>query len=166
MPIFLPPLRDRQEDIAPLVHHFIDKFNLRHTKTIQSISPDALQALEHFHWPGNIRELENAIEYAFIVETSSQLTFSSLPEYLRKTYRRKPSISKQVETTFLTEEMDWEKRKEDFEREFIVSALRRFQGKINVTADQSNIPKNTLLRKIKKYQIKPSDYGAKEFNIE
>lgn len=166
MPIFLPPLRDRQEDIAPLVHHFIDKFNLRHTKTIESISPDALRALENFNWPGNIRELENAIEHAFIVETTNHITLSSLPDYLRRNHRKKPAPTKPADVDFLIDEMNWEKRKEDFEKEFIISALRRFQGKINLTADQSNIPKNTLLRKIKKYQIKPSDYGAKEFHLE
>ncbi|NBV51020.1 sigma-54-dependent Fis family transcriptional regulator [bacterium] len=166
MPIFLPPLRNRHEDIAPLVHHFIDKFNLRHGKQISSISPEALKTLEHFHWPGNIRELENAIEHAFIVETSNQLSLSSLPDYIRKTSKRK-SMTPAVSESFLSAEaMDWEKRKEAFEREFIVNALKRFQGKINLTADQSNIPKNTLLRKIKKYQIKPSDYGAKELSFE
>ncbi|NBX81917.1 sigma-54-dependent Fis family transcriptional regulator, partial [bacterium] len=166
MPIFLPPLRNRHEDIAPLVHHFIDKFNLRHGKQISSISPEALKTLEHFHWPGNIRELENAIEHAFIVETSNHLSLSSLPDYIRKTSKRK-SMTPAVSESFLSAEaMDWEKRKEAFEREFIVNALKRFQGKINLTADQSNIPKNTLLRKIKKYQIKPSDYGAKELSFE
>lgn len=166
MPIFLPPLRNRQEDIAPLVHHFIDKFNLRHSKKIESISPEALTALEHFNWPGNIRELENAIEHGFIVETSHQLSFFSLPEYLRKASKRKPSISRPDAGSTSFELMDWEKRKEDFEREFIIQALKRFQGRINMTADQSNIPKNTLLRKIKKYQIKPTDYGAKELSFE
>lgn len=166
MPIFLPSLRDRQEDIAPLIHHFIDKFNLRHTKTIESISPEALNALEHFHWPGNIRELENAIEHAFIVETTNQITFFSLPEYIRKNSRRKPSISRAEHRLPSYEMMDWEKRKEDFEKEFIVQALKRFQGRINITAEQANMPKNTLLRKIKKYNIKPTDYGAKELSFE
>ena len=165
MPIFLPPLRNRQEDIAPLVHHFIDKFNLRHSKHIDAISPEALSALEQFNWPGNIRELENAIEHAFILETSNQITFFSLPDYLRKASKRKPSISRSDSASSF-EFMDWERRKEDFERDFIIQALKRFQGRINMTADQSNIPKNTLLRKIKKYQIKPSDYGAKELSFE
>jgi DNA-binding NtrC family response regulator len=165
MPIFLPPLRNRQEDIAPLVHHFIDKFNLRHSKHIDAISPEALSALEQFNWPGNIRELENAIEHAFILETSNQITFFSLPDYLRKVSKRKPSI-RRIDSASSFEFMDWERRKEDFERDFIIQALKRFQGRINMTADQSNIPKNTLLRKIKKYQIKPSDYGAKELSFE
>lgn len=165
MPLFLPPLRDRQEDIAPLVHHFIEKFNSKHSKQIESISPEALSALEHFHWPGNIRELENAIEHAFIVETTNHITFLSLPEYLRKVSKRRPNIHRKPEEPKM-EIMDWEKRKEDFEKEFIIQALKKFQGRINLTADQSNIPKNTLLRKIKKYQIKPSDYGAKELHLD
>lgn len=166
MPIFLPPLRNRQEDIAPLVHHFIDKFNLRHSKKMDSIRPEALSALEQFHWPGNIRELENAIEHAFILETSNQITFFSLPDYIRKASKKKsgPIRTDGPSTTF--EFLNWEQRKEDFEREFIIQALKRFQGRVNMTADQSNIPKNTLLRKIKKYQIKPSDYGAKELNFD
>ncbi|NBT59939.1 sigma-54-dependent Fis family transcriptional regulator, partial [bacterium] len=166
MPIFLPPLRNRQEDIAPLVHHFMDKFNLKHSKKISSIGTDALVALEHFHWPGNIRELENAIEHAFILEASDQITFSSLPDYLKKASRKKPAPLRQTEDAFSPEAMNWERRKEDFEKEFIIQALKRFQGRINMTADQSNIPKNTLLRKIRKYQIKPSDYGAKELSFE
>jgi len=162
MPIFLPPLRNRKEDIAPLVHHFMDKFNLKHSKTLSSISSQALEVLEGFHWPGNIRELENAVEHAFILEGSSQLTFQSLPDYLKKSSRRKAAISKADSS----EMMDWEKGREAFEKQFIVEALKRFNGKINLTADQSNIPKNTLLRKIRKYRITPSDYGAKEFNVD
>lgn len=166
MPIFLPPLRNRKEDIAPLAHHFIDKFNLKHSKTISSISPEALGALESFHWPGNIRELENAIEHAFILESTSQLTFQSLPDYLRKNARKRPSLTKSGTVTEEPELMDWERRREDFERQFIIEALKRFNGRINQTADQSNIPKNTLLRKIRKYGIVPSDYGAKELRFE
>lgn len=166
MPIFLPPLRNRHEDITHLVHHFIDKFNLKHSKQISSISPQALRALEGFHWPGNIRELENAIEHAFILEASDELSLSSFPDYLKhstkKATRPQPSeLSDSFNSTF-----DWETQKELFERDFIIQALRRFQGKINLTADQSRIPKNTLLRKIKKYQITPSEFGAKDMNLD
>lgn len=166
MPIFLPPLRNRKEDIAPLVHHFMDKFNIKHGKQIGSISPQALEALEGFHWPGNIRELENAIEHAFILESTSQLSFQSLPEYLKKMSRKKPLAQRTLVPEAEMDDMDWEKRREDFERQFIVEALKRFHGKINQTADQSNIPKNTLLRKIRKYGITPSDYGSKELSFD
>ena len=163
MPIFLPPLRERKEDIAALVDHFIEKFNQEHGKTITSISEDALAALEHFHWPGNIRELENAIEHGFVVESSSTLSFHSLPDYIRKA-SKKASLS--PKTTLEVDALDWERGKESFEREFILQALRKNSGKINLTAELANIPKNTLLRKIKKYNINPREYGGWEGNLE
>lgn len=163
MPIFLPPLRERREDIAGLVSHFIEKFNQEHNKTIQTISPEALAAIENFHWPGNIRELENTIEHGFVVESSSVLTFSSLPEHIKKA-SRKASLNQK--TTLQVESLDWEKGKESFEREFIVQALKKNSGRINLTAEIANIPKNTLLRKIKKYNINPREFGGWEGNLE
>jgi two-component system, NtrC family, response regulator AtoC len=163
MPIFLPPLRERREDISSLVTHFIEKFNQEHGQRIQTISPEALKALEHFHWPGNIRELENAIEHGFVVETSATLTFQSLPEYIKKASKKQQAHQL---TTLQVDSLDWEKGKESFEREFIVQALRKNSGRINLTAELANIPKNTLLRKIKKYNINPREFGGWEGQFE
>lgn len=163
MPIFLPPLRDRRDDIASLITHFIDKFNLEHSKWIETISPEALNALESFRWPGNIRELENAIEHAFVVESSSVLSYMSLPDYIRKASKKSPLAQKSIREV---ESLDWEKGKESFEREFIVQALQKNSGRINLTAEIANIPKNTLLRKIKKYNINPREFGGWEGNFE
>ncbi len=167
MPIFLPPLRERKEDIPALVHHFVDKFNQEHGMRIRGIAPEALSALEGFHWPGNIRELENAIEHAFVVEASDQISYFSLPEYLRKATRKGPLIlpSRPMPSDLQLDGMDWEKGKEAFEREFIIQALRTNRGRINLTAELANIPKNTLLRKIKKYNINPKEYGANESEL-
>jgi len=167
MPIFLPPLRERKEDIPDLVYHFMEKFNVEHGARISGISAEAIASLEAFHWPGNIRELENAIEHAFVVENTEQISFFSLPEYIRR------NVRKQSPTPLLTgkptgpilENMDWEKGKEAFEREFIIQALKSNRGRINMTAEQANIPKNTLLRKIKKYAINPREYGATESEL-
>lgn len=167
MPIFLPPLRERKDDIPALVHHFVDKFNQEHDSRIRGITPEALSTLEAFHWPGNIRELENAVEHAFVVETTDQITYFSLPEYIRKNTRRTPVITaaKTAMAVPSLENMDWEKGKEAFEREFIIQALKTNRGRINLTAEQANIPKNTLLRKIKKYQINPKEYGATDSEL-
>lgn len=167
MPIFLPPLRERKEDIPSLALHFIDKFNEEHGSRIKGIAPEALSALEAFHWPGNIRELENAIEHAFVVESGDQITFFSLPEYVRKTTRKtRPELAvKGGVDSHLFDQMDWEKGKEAFEREFIIQALKHNKGRINLTASLANIPKNTLLRKIKKYNINPGEYGAAQSEL-
>lgn len=170
MPMFLPPLRERKEDVPSLVNHFIDKFNLEHAARVKGITQEALSALENFHWPGNIRELENAIEHAFVVETSDHITFFSLPEYIRKTGRKtipmpQAPVKPGEKTIYPFDTTDWEKGKEAFEREFIIHALKSNQGRINLTAEQANIPKNTLLRKIKKYNINPKEYGATESEL-
>jgi two-component system response regulator HydG len=80
VPIFLPSLADRKNDIDTLVTNFIKKFNKQHVKRIIAVAPEALAVMKKYSWPGNIRELENVIEHAFILENSNQLTLTSLPE--------------------------------------------------------------------------------------
>ncbi len=82
MPIFLPSLKERVNDIDSMVNHFIKKFNHTHQKSITSVTPDALACIKKYDWPGNIRELENVIEHAFIMETNQVISVLSLPESL------------------------------------------------------------------------------------
>lgn len=163
MPIQLPPLRDRTEDIPNLVEHFIDKFNVLHDRKstkgeIRGIREDALNALRNYKWPGNIRELENVIERAFVLENTFYITMDSLPMELWPKTERPPSHSMDQQE-FSQVAIDFHHQKEQFERDFIVHALRRFNGRINQTVVHAGIPKNTLLRKIRKYSINPADYG-------
>lgn len=159
MPIFLPPLRDRTDDIPALVPHFIKKFSKQHGSIINSISPEALDILKSYRWPGNIRELENVIERAFIVENSNQISAESLPENLRESGKEHSS-----KTTPLgyTGPLDFDAFKDQMEKDFIVSALKVNNGRINQTVAQANIPKNTLLRKIRKYGINVKDYTGED----
>jgi two-component system, NtrC family, response regulator AtoC len=170
MPIFLPPLRERPDDIPGLVDFFIKKFAKRHQRDISSIEPHALSALTHFAWPGNIRELENVIEHCFIIENSSQITFDSLPDSVKNSARlleqqgEMPSPQSAgapgVKGAASGAPLDYDLRKEQFEKEFIINALKSNRGRINQTVAHANIPKNTLLRKIKKYGISPRDYES------
>ncbi len=80
IPIFLPSLADRKDDLDSLIHIFIKKFNQAHGKRITGMAADALTVLKRYEWPGNIRELENVIEHMFIMESSNLLTLSSVPE--------------------------------------------------------------------------------------
>jgi two-component system response regulator PilR (NtrC family) len=82
IPITLPPLRARREDIAVLVDHFIEKFSARMEIPRKRISADAMRAIEKYHWPGNVRELENVIERMIALEPSEVLTTKSLPEHI------------------------------------------------------------------------------------
>jgi DNA-binding NtrC family response regulator len=82
VPIFLPALSERKDDMEHMVNIFIRKFNLAHGKRITGISPSAMNVLKKHTWPGNIRELENVIEHAFVLEGTNILTIASLPEAL------------------------------------------------------------------------------------
>ena len=82
VPVILPSLADRKDDIDRMVQNFIKKFNETHKKSIRGISHDALNILKKHNWPGNIRELENVIEHSFVLESSQVITPVSLPESL------------------------------------------------------------------------------------
>jgi DNA-binding NtrC family response regulator len=162
MPIFLPPLRERPDDIPALAMSFLAKFSKEHGKEITSIQPECLDLMKKYRWPGNIRELENVIERAFIVESTETMTVSSLPDQIKN--ELSPAIQKQTAhpnhpVTNSSEPLDFEIFKEQAEKEFIISALKANKGKINQTVAQANIPKNTLLRKIRKYAINVKDFS-------
>ncbi|MEY4615927.1 MAG: hypothetical protein RJB66_887 [Pseudomonadota bacterium] len=152
LPIFLPPLRERGDDIPALVNHFIDKIGKKHPNSIKGISPMAIESLKRYQWPGNIRELENLIERAFIIEGTEEIQLTSLPDYVRA------SIDSGSTANNYDGPLDFDVFREQVEKDFIISALKANKGKINQTVAHANIPKNTLLRKIKKYQINPEDY--------
>lgn len=182
MPIFLPPLCERREDIDQLVDLFVQKFNKAQSKRILGVSPDALSVLRKYDWPGNIRELENIIEHAFILEETNQIQLSSLPDKILEavgidlnsipesrsveisnsdnTFEPEENIDDQELVRIPEGDLDFNKHKEAFEKEFIVKALKMFNGRINQTALHANIPKKTLLRKIEKYGIVAKDYAT------
>lgn len=162
MPIFLPPLRERPDDIPVLANTFLQKFSKMHEKKLVQIDADCLEAMKKYRWPGNIRELENIIERAFIVETGSHMTKAMLPEQVLKEVGSKPTVnsaSPMSATISSSEPLDFEVFKEQAEKDFIVNALKANKGKINQTVAQANIPKNTLLRKIRKYNINVKDFS-------
>ncbi len=176
LPVQLPPLRERKNDIEALCRYFIDRFNQRYRKNITGIRPDALQALKAHPWPGNIRELENVIEHAFVLESEHEIHAESLPEKIKgqalqsgqEEYARASietgTISLDgdddgVSFKLNVQKLDFQASKEEFEKQFLVSALKTFKGKINQTALHANIPKKTLLRKLEKYGISAKDYA-------
>ncbi|MFM8312927.1 MAG: sigma-54-dependent transcriptional regulator [Deltaproteobacteria bacterium] len=167
IPVFLPPLRERKDDIENLVKYFIRRFSNKHQKPMIGITAQALEKLIAHHWPGNIRELENTIEHAFVVETTDKISAKSLPDHLiafklassatkpSETNQNNPSGTPHFEDGDL---LDYSRFKEEFEKEFIIRALKTFKGRINQTALHAKIPKKTLLRKLQKYNINAEDF--------
>lgn len=177
IPIFLPELKDRKDDIERLADTFIQKFNKEHGRKIIGCTAATIKAFQQYDWPGNIRELENVIEHAFVMESENRIDVNSLPEKFLETIGLTPkqmiiqqdSTASTADSTedLISEEggiiipddnLDFSKHKEMFEREFILKALKMFKGRINQTALHANIPKKTLLRKIEKYGINPKDF--------
>jgi len=171
IPIVLPPLRDRGEDIRLLIKFFIKKFNKHYKKNLIKVSDQAFNALASYTWPGNIRELENLMERLCVLEDTDVIRFKTLPIYIQNPNLNqplKPSLDYSVKNkNFIGDLFDASDKplsfpvcKEKFEREFILCALKKFQGCINKTAKNTQMAKATLLRKIKKYHI-----NVKEFKI-
>jgi len=158
MPIFLPPLRDRLDDLDGLANHFIKKFSKQHHHEMLGLEEETLLIMKSYRWPGNIRELENVIERAFIVENSNKITPKSLPENILRSRPKEFASKSQSTSTGYAGPLDFDAFKEGMEKEFIMSALKANKGKINQTVAHANIPKNTLLRKIRKYGINVKEY--------
>ena len=135
----LPPLRNRKEDIPLLINHFINHFNTIKGKLITDISPDALAILMDYDYPGNIRELENIIEHAFVLCRTSTITVQDLPDYLRPEEPTKPMVS----STSLDE----------LQAKFILDALRKNNYNRAKTAAALGIHKTTLWRQMKRLGI-------------
>src|SRR5208282_2105109 len=85
IPIFIPPLRHRKEDILPLVEFFIERYNFRFRKTVKGITQETRELLLQYDWPGNVRELKNAVERAMILEESDFIRPTYLPIQLTGT---------------------------------------------------------------------------------
>ena len=161
LPIVLPPLRDRREDIPALVDFMIEKFNKTHNRKMKKIEKDALAVLRTYGWPGNIRELENVIEHAFIIENSDSITKAALPGNLigRQGATGGGNIPGDDVIFGKDTDLNYPALKEKFEREFIIRALKAFGGKINQTAEHTKMTKVTLLRKLDKFKINPKEYS-------
>ena len=144
--LLLPPLRERKEDIPLLAEHFIRKFNRLNDKKIQGISPEALSILMSHNFPGNIRELENVIEYASLVCKKIVLGIEHLPEYLRQQ-------SDNTKIGLLGALPQKEFSFHDIEKNFIFEALRENSWNRSVTAAKLRIHPTTLWRKIKRLKL-------------
>jgi len=137
--ITVPPLRDRREDIPPLVHNFLTRAASRMKKDVSSVSADAMTALMNYHWPGNVRELEHAVERAVILANNPNIRVRDLPPEITQ----KSRVRRGDDTLDLQEQ----------ERVMIERALERFGGSRRKAADALKISTVTLWRKMKRFGI-------------
>ena len=141
MRIQLPPLRDRREDIPLLVEHFVSKFNRLQQKSVAGVSEEVMAILLEYDYPGNIRELENIVEHAFVLCRDGPVESRHLPAILRERAQREPSSSEGELTLRYLEKMH------------ITEAIRRHGGNRKAAARGLGIHPSTLFRKIKSLGI-------------
>ncbi len=146
VPLHIPPLRERREDIPLLIEHFITAFSKEYNVEPKRLAPEALDKLIAYPWPGNIRELQNVIERVFALSQSAAITLTDLPISISGFEERPVNFQELSELPTL----------EQMEKSLIAAALRKGQGNKNEAARILAIDRQRLYRKIEKYGLETS----------
>lgn len=178
-PIYAPPLRERIEDVQPLVTHFIARLSAESGKRVVGISPPALKLLQSYNWPGNIRQLENAVYRAVVLSDTAYLEIADFPQIVAQTSGREEAVKltetlpvpsapvhidqasarpREVETREVFPDRFLDERGEvaalvDLERELIAFALRHYGRRMSRVARALGIGRSTLYRKLREYGL-------------
>jgi two-component system nitrogen regulation response regulator NtrX len=149
IPIMVPPLRERVEDIPVLVKHFADQFTKENNFRAKRFSPDAMAALQSYRWRGNVRELKNTVERVLIMTPGDVIGEADLPDSVRSAPRHHPAADAPAERTGTLREF-----KESAERAFLLEKLRENNWNISRTAEVIGTPRSNLYKKLELYNIK------------
>ncbi len=155
VPIHIPPLRERIEDIPLLVNHFIREFNKSFNKHILKITTQALSQLIQHTWPGNVRELENVLERAFVTTEGDTIDTIILSHDIQHNETLNALPGADIDIPFKVALSMVEKQ---FEKNYLIEALKRYEGNVSKTAKETGINPRTLWRKIKKHELERSRF--------
>lgn len=154
IPIQLPPLRERREDIPLLARHFLERFRTSMDKSIEGLSPKALSHMEAYSWPGNVRELENTMERAVALETGPEISLRVLPDSIAG-YSSAGVASGVIPTAaaFPDEGLDFEKEIAQAERQYLQAALEEADGVRTKAAELLKISYRSFRHYAKKHNL-------------
>jgi DNA-binding NtrC family response regulator len=169
--IQLPPLRERPEDIADLVSHFLSVYNDENDRYVTHIQSQALDALQNYHWPGNVRELQNYVERAVVLAAGDEFTVDLLPEVVLRGERPRAYRNRPVDVETLTFDLvqqglhDATANEDNLhakivnrvERELIAQVMASCDGVQTKAATKLGINRNTLHKKLKEYHLEGAD---------
>jgi len=150
-PVFLPPLRERKDDVLLLADHFVELYSRKINKDVRRISTTAINMMTAYHWPGNVRELENCIERAVLLSTDGVIYAHHLPPTLQTS-----DASDTIGTGSLNERVNL------FERDLIVDALKRCNGNLAATARDLASTARIIRYKVKEFGIEYMRYRRKK----
>ncbi|MEO8647950.1 MAG: sigma 54-interacting transcriptional regulator [Acidobacteriota bacterium] len=157
-PVTLPPLRDRVEDIYPLVFHFLDRYKEKSGRFVSGISKEALRALENYEWAGNVRELENAIERAVIIASGRQIELDDLPPAISRSAFEAAAHARQERARAAADgrsigiEIELPSSMDEIEKQVINATLDYTEGDKSRASRLLNIGRKTLYRKLEQYE--------------
>jgi DNA-binding NtrC family response regulator len=149
--IQLPPLRQRREDIPLLAQHFLKHYSEEDGKMIATISDKAMDLLCSYSWPGNIRELENAIEQAVALSYQPVLT----PEDLPRDVREQSTLPQRSEASPKQNILADTPSMEEVKKRYVLHVLEQTQGNVSATARILNVDRRSLYRMLARYKIEP-----------
>jgi two-component system nitrogen regulation response regulator NtrX len=141
VPVAVPPLRDRIEDLPALARHFLERASQRFGWRPKQLSGEALEALRSYRWPGNVRELKNLIERLMILCPDAEIGVANLPAEFRR------------DNGALPPDAPLRDARDDFERRYILAALKRHRGNVKRTAEALDLERSHLYRKLRSYGI-------------
>jgi transcriptional regulator with GAF, ATPase, and Fis domain len=150
-PIHLPPLRERKDDIGLLISHFIAKFNKQTNKGIVGLNSEAAITMMDYCWPGNIRELENAIEHAFVTCREKEIGIFDLPLEIRHVELRATTCLPSGSP--MPTGGEYAGKKQTLTKEYLEGVLEKYHGNRNETAKALGIDRTTLWRRMKQWGI-------------
>lgn len=167
VPIDIPPLRDRREDIPELVAHFLNLYSEANNRFVVHIDPRAMQAMQDYHWPGNVRELQNYVERSVVMAESDELALELLPEVVRGGKQQRASQLRGADMELLTYEMVQQglanagpgedslhnKIVNRLERELIAQVMLACDNVQTKAAAKLGINRNTLHKKLKEHDL-------------
>jgi DNA-binding NtrC family response regulator len=157
-PIWLPPLRERIEDINLLAIHFLDTYKDKSGRFVSGISKDAMKALASYEWPGNVRELENAIERAVIIAAGRQIELDDLPEAIARTAGDASANARLERAVRIAPGqvgivLELPAALDDIEKQVITTTMKYTDGDKSRAARLLNIGRKTLYRKLEQYEV-------------
>lgn len=156
VPIELPSLKERKDDIPLLIHHFVNKFSQNHEKEISEIKWEFIRNLSEYAWPGNIRELENLIERIILLNEDGIISAADLPG----------DIQAQVHETQFDDvlfQFPLVDAKKQFEKKYILQILKKCKGNVSLACKTGKIGRPYLYKKMKEYQINHYKYKQNDF---
>jgi two-component system nitrogen regulation response regulator NtrX len=159
IPVSVPPLRERSEDIPALVRHFAEQFSREHNVRARRVTPAALELLCRHRWKGNIRELRNTIERLVIMAPGAEIGVADLPEALRADGAPAPADARSATEGSVPAASTLREFKELAERQFLVEKLREHGWNISRTAEIIGTPRSNLYKKLEQYAISEENDG-------